>query len=221
MKSNRNSDSLPWSDIHAARARYRKVFPRVSKLPIIPSTQAWIISCVESFARSTDKKITLLDVGAGDRSLYEKLEPVHDLIEYSSQDIDDTRFHDYSSMDDINTTFDFVVSCEVIEHLDAKEKCDFVHDLYRVTAPGGWVVITTPNAQHPTIFWRDFSHIMPIHYYDLAGLLGRAGCDGLGVFRLARMTFKKRLTALIFSSLLELLHIDFAQSICVVGQKPL
>jgi SAM-dependent methyltransferase len=221
LKSNRNSSELPWSDIHAARAHFRKAFPRVSKLPIIPSTQDWIISCVESFTRSLQKKATLLDVGAGDRNLFKKLESVHDLISYSSQDIDDTHFHEYTSMKDIKTTFDFVVSCEVIEHLDAVEKCEFIHELYRVTAPGGWLVISTPNAQHPTIFWRDFSHVMPIHYYDLAGLIGRSGCDGIGVFRIARMNFKKRLTALVFSSLLELLHIDFAQSICVVGQKPL
>lgn len=39
--------------------------------------------------------------------------------------------------------FDLVVSSEVLEHLT--EKSQFVSTLKRITKPGGWVLITTPN----------------------------------------------------------------------------
>ena len=39
--------------------------------------------------------------------------------------------------------FDLVVSCEVIEHLT--DKRGYVDTIRRITKPGGWVLITTPN----------------------------------------------------------------------------
>ena len=41
------------------------------------------------------------------------------------------------------TQFDLVVSCEVLEHLPDKKP--YVQALQRITRPGGWVLITTPN----------------------------------------------------------------------------
>lgn len=221
MKSNRNNASVPWGEISAWRARYRKVFPRVSKLPCVPSVAAWLMSCIESYTRQGSSSARVLDVGAGEKDLYTRLSPLHEYITYDTQDVDDTHAHTYRSLDEVTAPYDFVVSCEVIEHLDAAEKCAFITDLYRVTAPGGWVAIGTPNAQHPTIFWRDFTHVMPIHYYDLAGLLGRAGYSEISVFRVVRMGIKKRILSIIFGGLLDLLHVDYAQSILVVAQKPL
>lgn len=39
--------------------------------------------------------------------------------------------------------FDLVVSCEVIEHL--QEKRAYIDTIERITAPGSWLLITTPN----------------------------------------------------------------------------
>jgi len=220
---------VDWSEIQSWRQKFRKKFPRIQKLPILPSIQAYLteyISCDGSRAtghgpRTTDHgpRITVLDVGAGYRDLFDKLDKVHDVINYKSQDVDRRQQHDFYSTEEINEQFDVVVSSEVIEHLDAEGKCNFIDELFRLTKPGGCVAVSTPNANHPNIFWRDFTHIMPIHYYDLAGLLGKAGYKNIEIYRIAKLNWKKKITVWRYRKLLDLIHSDFAQSILAVGRK--
>ncbi len=221
MSANRGNDdeAVNWSEIHRWRQQFRKAFPRIQRLPILPSVQAWLIPQIKQRHSEKGSAVRLLDVGAGDRQLPWKLDAVKDLVVYKSQDIDQGGKHDYYDTKDITETFDIVVSTEVIEHLDAAGKCKFVDEMFRLTNPGGWLAVSTPNANHPNIFWRDFTHVMPIHYYDLAGLLGRAGCTDISVYRLAKMNWKKRLTVWRYKALLDLLHSDFAQSILAVGRR--
>jgi SAM-dependent methyltransferase len=167
-----------------------------------------------------NSRVTILDIGAGSRVLYDKLAPVHDRIEYWSQDVDRNTFHDYYDTAGITDQFDIVASSEVIEHLGVGEKIGFIEEMYRLTKPGGWLALTTPNANHPIIFWRDFTHVMPIHYLDLAGIVARAGYEDVGIYRLTKMNLRKRITAWYYRPLLKLLHCDFAQSILAVGRKP-
>ncbi len=191
-------------------------------MPILPSIQAYLIDYITSNIQrptSNVQRLTLLDVGAGYRDLFDKLEKVHDYINYKSQDIDRSRQHDFYSLEEIDEQFDMVVSSEVIEHLDAEGKCNFVDELFRLSKPGGCVAVSTPNANHPNVFWRDFTHVMPIHYYDLAGLLGNAGFNNVEIFRLAELNWKKKLTIWRYKKLLDLIHSDFAQSILAVGHK--
>jgi len=211
-----------WSEIQSWRQKFRKKFPRIQKLPILPSIQAYLIDYITSNIQrptSNVQRLTLLDVGAGYRDLFDKLEKVHDYINYKSQDIDRSRQHDFYSLEEIDEQFDMVVSSEVIEHLDAEGKCNFVDELFRLSKPGGCVAVSTPNANHPNVFWRDFTHVMPIHYYDLAGLLGNAGFNNVEIFRLAELNWKKKLTIWRYKKLLDLIHSDFAQSILAVGHK--
>jgi len=213
------NNEINWSEVHSWRQKFRKIFPRVQKLPIIDSLATRLIPEIKKLAENTPEKISLLDVGAGKKDFLKKLEPVKHLIKYKSQDIDQKQNHDYYDLDSIEEKFDFVVSAEVIEHLDAAEKCLFVDNLFRLTKNGGFIAIATPNANHPNIFWRDFTHKMPIHYYDLAGLLGHSGFVEIEIFRLTKMNWKKRFTVWRYKSLLNLLHTDFAQSILAVGKK--
>ena len=207
---------MDWSEIQMWRQKFRKKFPRIQKLPIAPSLHDYLIK----YITDNESRITLLDVGAGHRDLFDKLEKVHEKINYKSQDIDKRQNHDFYSTEEINEQFDIVVSSEVIEHLDAESKCNFIDELFRLTKSGGIVAISTPNANHPNIFWRDFTHVMPIHYYDLAGLLGKTGFKNIVILRLAKLNWKKRFTIWRYKKLLDLIHTDFAQSILAVGQKP-
>jgi len=209
-----------WSTVHFWRQRYRDMFPAVRKLPILPSPEAWLAACIESRAGLDRTQITVLDVGAGNRDMLMKLEPVRQYISYKSQDIDRVWPHDFYDTKEITTQFDFVVCCEVVEHIPAAGKVPFFDELHRLTKPDGWVVLTTPNVHHPIAYWLDFTHLNPVHYYDLAGLLGRSGFTDIAIFRLTRMNPKKRLTAFIFRPLLKLLHMDYAQSILAVARRP-
>lgn len=213
------SPQLVWSEIQEWRQKYRKTFPRIRRLPILPSLDAWLIGRVRLMHHAAGQPVRILDIGAGDRALLARLEPVRDLIDYKSQDIDTKRPHDYYSFSDIRDRFDIVVVAEVIEHLRAVELPGFLKAVYEFSADGGWVAVTTPNVCHPNVFWRDFSHITPMHYYDLSGLLARSGYGEIAVYRLAKLSLYKRLVAWWYRNLLELLHCDFAQSILAVGRK--
>ena len=219
MSANQTNNEINWSEVHSWRQKFRKTFPRVQKLPIIDSLAVWLIPQVKKLSENTSETISLLDVGAGKKDLFKKLASVKHLINYKSQDIDRKQNHDFYDLDSIEEKFDFVVSAEVIEHLDAAEKCLFVNNLFCLTKTDGFVAVATPNANHPNIFWRDFTHKMPVHYYDLAGLLGDSGFTGIEIFRLTKMNWKKRFTVWRYKSLLNLLHTDFAQSILAVGKK--
>ncbi len=219
MSANQMNNEINWSEVHSWRQKFRKTFPRVQKLPIIDSLAARLIPEIKKLSENTPEKISLLDVGAGKKDFLKKLEPVKHLINYKSQDIDRKQNHDFYDLGSIEEKFDFVISAEVIEHLDAAEKCLFVNNLFCLTKAGGFVAVATPNANHPNIFWRDFTHKMPIHYYDLAGLLGHSGFTEIEIFRLTKMNWKKKFTAWRYRSLLNLLHTDFAQSILAVGKK--
>ena len=219
MSVNQMNKKINWSEVHDCRQRFRKKFPRILKLPIIDSLSAFLIPDIKKYYKKISRPVKLLDVGAGKKDLLKNLSSVAGIIDYKSQDIDEEQQHDYYNIHDISETFDFVVSSEVIEHLDTQEKCVFVDELYKLVKPGGYVAVSTPNANHPNIFWRDFTHKMPVHYYDLAGLLGRSGFTEIEIFRLAKMNWRKRLTIWRYKSLLNLLHTDFAQSILAIGKK--
>ncbi|MBR5624924.1 methyltransferase domain-containing protein [bacterium] len=206
-----------WSQIFLWRQKFRKSMGRIDKLPITSSAAQWIIDEVE---KSASKKLSVLDFGAGPRLLMEKLSPVIGKIDYESYDIDRRTEQDYYDIKDIKKTFDIVVCLEVIEHLDTRGKIDLVREMTSLTKPGGKVMLTTPNAEHPTVFWRDFSHVAPIHHLDLAGLMARFGLEEIEIHRLAKLTLKKRIQLLFFAPLLKFLHCDFAQSIMAVGTRP-
>jgi len=214
-----NESGAAWSAIHRWRQQYRGVFPAVHKLPVAASLHAWLIAHITATAPSLGRPLRVLDVGAGGRDLCGRLAPVAAQIVYKSQDIDTQQPHDYYDTSGIDEQFDVVVCAEVIEHLELHGKLALVDELFRLTAPGGWLALTTPNAQHPNIFWRDCTHVAPVHYYDLAGMLGRAGFEQIGIYRLTKMSWRKRLTAWRYRALLKLLHCDFAQSIMAVARR--
>ena len=207
-----------WSQIFLWRLKFKKSMGRIDKLPITGSAAQWIIDEVE---KSGPKRLSVLDFGAGPRLLMEKLGPVIGRIDYESYDIDRRTKQDYYDIKDIKKTFDIVVCLEVIEHLDTRGKIDLVREMTSLTKPGGKVMLTTPNAEHPTVFWRDFSHVAPIHHLDLAGLMARFGLEEIEIHRLAKLTLKKRIQLLFYAPLLKFLHCDFAQSIMAVGTRPI
>jgi len=74
-----------------------------------------------------------------------------------------------------------VVSLHVIEHLDGGEVDRLVRLAWRALAPGGALILETPNPLSLVVaarnFWRDPTHRRPIHPDTLAFLFDEAGFE--------------------------------------------
>ena len=131
----------------------------------------------------------LLDVGAGDGTLATRLRDdgfevkAVDLFtkDFQPTDIEIRAANLNAGIPFADGEFQFVVATEVIEHLE--NPWHFVRELYRVTKPGGVVIISTPNlANAYTRLWfaltgrlfnflesayRGIGHITPVYLWNL------------------------------------------------------
>jgi len=136
-----------------------------------------------------ERRGTLVDLGAGDGTLAERLrEEGFDVTAVDAM-TDDFRPADIEVMAaDLNEgipfadgRFQLVVSTEVIEHLE--NPWFFMRELYRITEPGGVVIISTPNLFNVYVrawyaltgrlynfldsAYQNIGHITPIYLWNL------------------------------------------------------
>ena len=82
-----------------------------------------------------------------------------------------------------------VFSAQFIEHLDPRRIVALVKLAHRKLAPGGWLVLETPNPACLMVFadsfYRDFSHVRPIHSETMKFLLEATGFGEVEVKSLA------------------------------------
>jgi len=109
----------------------------------------------------------------------------------------------------IHSKFDIVISSHVIEHLN--DPFEHLKDLYHLTAPGGYCVLSAPNLDSLNRFdmrsaWRGFedkTHISLISYHNLEGLVRRAGFEicisGTSPHHLKEIFITRNLSSLFFS----------------------
>ena len=204
---------VDWSRIGRARARQEGRFPTVLKLPLVHDLHRRVLELCPPGAR-------VLDVGAHDRSLGERLRAKDPSIAYKSMDVDDTHPHDYRTLEEIDETFDSIYCLSVIEHLSPAEGFELLERLFCLTAPGGRLVVLTPNVFHPNYFWRDVTHTTPWPYNDLAGARLEAGYGEVALYRVAdNPRLKDRLRRWRWHGMLKMLKIDFAIHILAVAHR--
>jgi len=141
-------------------------------------------------------------------------------VDYRSIDIDPHGDHDYRSLDEIDRTFDCVFAFEVVEHIGVEELPGWLARLAELLAPGGRLVLSTPNTYYPPAYLRDVTHRTPLCYDELAGLVGAAGLE---VEQIARVyhdpVHRAFLRRYLFGWLFEMIGIDFARQIILVARK--
>lgn len=109
-----------------------------------------------------DRDVRILDAGAGEGYLCKVLSERGYRVEacdFLPENflVDGVPFHRADLSDSIplpDDSFDFVISIEVLEHLE--NHTQFIKELLRVTKPGGHLILTTPNVLSMTSRWNFF-----------------------------------------------------------------
>ena len=203
---------LSWSGLAGAREEVRRRWPSVYDLPVVRKRFPFLAGFLKPDSR-------LLEVGAAERPFEERLKESFPKVAIRTLDIDPNGRHDFHSLDEVKEVFDLVVAWEVIEHLSLDEIPGWLAGLKRVTAPGGKLVLSTPNVFRPAQYWKDATHLTPLVYTDLGALLTLAGFQVTCMHRTYHGSWLQY--AMVRCSppglLLRLWSLDFAQSIVDVA----
>ncbi len=201
-----------WSTFSRIRKEARKAFPSVYTLPVRKKLFDVIASVHPAPA-------SVLDVGASDRLLGDRLKKKHPALLYQTMDVDREQQHDYYDLMEIHQTYDMIIFSEVIEHLDFQEGLKTLTRLFGLLNDRGFLIVSTPNLHHPNRFW-DIDHKTPYRYDDLAALLKIVGFHVQEINRVYNASEPWRAMRLYgLSWIHRLLDVDFAKSIVVVAEK--
>ena len=207
------NSKLSWSVLYKYRRVVRGMYKTVYKIPL----KKKLLSVVSGELSGSE---SVLDVGASDRSLGDKVLKLHPNATYKTMDLDKEVHHDYYSLDGIEESFDIIVLAEVIEHIELEEGVQFLRKLNGLLKSGGKIIVTTPNIHHPNIWMRDADHKVPYRYDVLGSVLMETGFAVTKIFRIYNEQFIRRFIRLYITSFVHrYFDIDFAKSIVVVAQK--
>lgn len=202
---------ISWGIVLKGRLKARELFS-LRKIPLVPNIDRIIKDYI-------DKNAKILDVGAGTRRLKRCLDKIGYAGIYKSMDLDDFIPHDYRSFDEITDKFDCVILLEVIEHNKPKDVLELFKNIYEVLNPDGKILISTPNVNHPTRFWRDCTHITPFRYDEVAGFLISCGYKNIKIFRVRKLKISQKILVFLYRPLLKLLDMDIAPGLVIIAEK--
>jgi Methyltransferase domain len=167
---------------------------------------------------------TALDVGAGDLRMMRKFKGAGFRGRYDTQDIGTEYPYTFRSLDEVTSHYDAILCLDVIEHLPLRDGMGLLHRLIDLLAPGGTLVIQTPNARcvRAPLGW-DISHV---HCYNAPDLWAFFTSKGLSTtaclvpFRAATFTPQSRLRFMLQSITARIMRVDYADNIAVIATKP-
>ncbi len=169
---------------------------------------------------------TLLDFGAGDLSLKKKFLEAGFRGQYFTCDLADDYQYDFATLDAVVASgkkFDAIMALEVIEHIPLNEFRSFLPKLLGCLAPGGRLVVSTPNAHAITQLWAmDWTHVHSYPLPDLWAMLTLQGfeCQAYRVLWTGeRMSPGFWLGLQIKKVLTRLLGVDYAPGVALLCKK--
>jgi SAM-dependent methyltransferase len=203
-----------WSEQYRRRKEIAARFGWIFALPIERRIREVLFSQIADGA-------SVLEVGAGDRSMGATLSAKLPKLRYESLDIDPQGHHEYRDFAEVSGQYDCVFALEVVEHLPLAEISPWLARLGEILKPGGTLVLSTPNTFFPMAYLRDVTHQTPLCYDELGALVEGAG---LRVERIVRIyhdpVHRKLLRRYLFGWLFRMISIDFARQIVLVARKP-
>jgi len=205
---------MDWSELNCYRESIHKRFPGIWDLKIVKKRLPVLLKHIQNGDR-------ILEIGAYDRKLGEKIKAHLPRVEYRSMDIDRSLYHDYYTLKDVEGKFNEVLLFEVIEHLDVEEGVKLLKKIHELLYPGGKLILSTPNVMNPVRVWQDgLTHRVRYYYEELGSLLLSQGFEVVHIYRVFNDAFFRYLVKVyLFSLLHRYLGIDFAKSILVVAKR--
>jgi SAM-dependent methyltransferase len=204
---------VSWSKLFTYRDQIHGRYPEIWDLNILRKRFPLMLENI----RDGEK---ILDIGASNRNLEERLKRHYPNLIYKSMDVDREQVHDFYSLEEIQETFDVVFLFEVIEHLELEEGLNVLEKVYGLLHGGGRLILTTPNVFNPSRFWRDATHKVAYCYDELGGLLLAQGFQIKAMYRTYSDAFHRYLFRLyVMAPLHRYLGVDFAKSILVIAEK--
>jgi len=207
------NERISWSKLFTYRDQIHERYPEIWDLKILRKRFPLMLKNI----RDGEK---ILDIGASNRNLEERLKRYYPNLIYRSMDVDREQFHDFYSLEEIQETFAVIFLFEVIEHLELEEGLNVLEKVYGLLHGGGRLILTTPNVFNPSRFWRDATHKVAYCYDELGGLLLAQGFQIRAMYRTYNDAFHRYLFRLyVMAPLHRYLCIDFAKSILVIAEK--
>ena len=204
---------MKWSEQLRFREKVHERYPGLWHLSIVRKRLPFILKHVKDGE-------SVLEIGAFNRELGDRIKGSCPRITYKSLDIDPSFPHDYASFEEIKERFDVVLLFEVIEHLDLEEGRRLVKRIFDVLRPGGRVVLSTPNIFAPGQYWKDASHRTAYHYEELGGLFLSQRFELIEICRLFNEPVVPYfMKAYLLFPLFRFLGIDFSKSLLLAARK--
>jgi 2-polyprenyl-3-methyl-5-hydroxy-6-metoxy-1,4-benzoquinol methylase len=201
------AESPVWSEIHAARRAAAARFGPLFRLPVRTRIH-------REAARVLGHGASVLDVGAGDRRVRDRLAALVPDLRYASLDPDPAGGHDHASLEGAAEAYDAILLLEVLEHLPLGDGLALLRRLHERLRPGGLLVASTPNVAHPWAYLRDATHVTPYAHDELAGVLALAGFEVESLFRLYHAPWLRSvLRRVLAAPVHRLLGVDFAPGV--------
>ncbi len=204
---------IDWSRLITGREQIHRRYPKIWNLKLLKRPSRLVKNLVFPGMR-------ILDVGASDRRMENRVRRVCPDAIYRSMDIDSRLPHDYYTLDEIAEQFDLIILFEVIEHLELEQGMILLERLRDLLVDGGRLVISTPNIFNPGRFWFDATHRVAYGHEELGGILLSQGFDVIEIYRTFNASVPKYILRLtLFYPLHRILNVDFAKSIVFLAQK--
>jgi SAM-dependent methyltransferase len=207
------NEGVSWSRLFEYRDQIHARYPEIWDLRILRKRFPLMVKTIQD-----NEKV--LDIGASNRNLQERLKRYFSKLIYKSMDIDREQFHDFYSLEEIQEPFDVVLLFEVIEHLSLEEGVQLIKKIHDLLDEKGRLILTTPNVFNPSRFWRDATHRVAYCYDELGGLLLAHGFQIKAMYRTYNDVFHRYLFRVyVMAPLHRYLGIDFAKSILMIAEK--